>query len=74
VYRDFNLKDGTYDESKIYDDVAGLNIHKAGADSQQVNNWSHGCQVFKREADFNLFLAKSKYSPWDEIQPESIDL
>jgi hypothetical protein len=62
VYRDFNLKDGTYDESKIYDDVAGLNIHKAGADSQQVNNWSHGCQVFKREADFNLFLAKVKLS------------
>lgn len=57
VYRDFNLKDGTYDESKIYTDVAGLNIHKAGADSQQVNGWSHGCQVFKREADFNLFMS-----------------
>jgi hypothetical protein len=56
VYRDWNLKDGTYDESKIYDDVAGLNIHKAGVDSQQVNNWSEGCQVFKKSADFDAFM------------------
>ena len=50
------MKDGTYDESKIYDDVAGLNIHKAGADSQQVNNWSEGCQVFKKSANFDEFM------------------
>lgn len=57
VYRDFNLKDGTYDETKIYNDVAGLNIHKAGVDSQQVNGWSEGCQVFKRAVDFEAFMA-----------------
>lgn len=57
VYRDFNLKDGTYDETKIYNDVAGLNIHKAGVDSQQVKNWSEGCQVFKRAVDFEAFMA-----------------
>lgn len=56
VYRDWNLKDGTYDESKIYNDVAGLNIHKAGTNSQQVNNWSEGCQVFKMSADFDAFM------------------
>jgi hypothetical protein len=56
VYRDWNLKDGTYDESKIYNDVAGLNIHKAGVNSQQVNNWSEGCQVFKMSADFDAFM------------------
>ena len=56
VYRDWNLKDGTYDESKIYNDVAGLNIHKAGADSINVNNWSEGCQVFKREKEFLAFM------------------
>jgi hypothetical protein len=56
VYRDWNLKDGTYDESKIYNDVAGLNIHKAGADSVNVNNWSEGCQVFKREKEFLAFM------------------
>ena len=56
VYRDWNLKDGTYDESKIYNEVAGLNIHKAGADSINVNNWSEGCQVFKREKEFLAFM------------------
>jgi hypothetical protein len=56
VYRDWNLKDGTYDESKIYNDVAGLNIHKAGLNSQQVNNWSEGCQVFKMSPDFDAFM------------------
>jgi hypothetical protein len=62
VYRDWNLKDGTYDESKIYNDVAGLNIHKAGVDSQQVNNWSEGCQVFKKAANFDDFIEIVKKS------------
>ena len=55
VYRDY-VADGVYDESKIQEGVFGINIHKAGADSVQVNNWSEGCQVFKREKDFNEFL------------------
>jgi hypothetical protein len=55
VYRDY-VADGVYDESKIQEGVFGINIHKAGADSVQVNDWSHGCQVFKREKDFNEFL------------------
>lgn len=57
VYRDFNLKDGTYDESKIYTDAAGINIHMAGEDSTFVNNWSEGCQVFKRKKDFIEFMS-----------------
>ncbi len=56
VYRDY-VADGVYDESKIQEGVFGINIHKAGADSIQVNNWSEGCQVFKREKDFNEFMA-----------------
>jgi hypothetical protein len=56
VYRDY-VADGVYDESKIQEGVFGINIHKAGADSIQVNDWSHGCQVFKREKDFNEFMA-----------------
>ena len=55
VYRDAN-KDMTYDESKIQEGIFGINIHKAGADSTYVENWSEGCQVFKRERDFNQFL------------------
>lgn len=55
VYRDAN-KDMTYDESKIQEGIFGINIHKAGADSTYVENWSEGCQVFKKAADFEEFM------------------
>jgi len=55
VYRDDN-KDMTYDENKITEGVYGINIHKAGADSTYVENWSEGCQVFKKAADFEEFM------------------
>ena len=55
VYRDAN-KDLNYDENKIQEGLFGINIHKAGADSTYVENWSEGCQVFKKEADFNEFM------------------
>jgi hypothetical protein len=55
VYRDPN-RDLTYDETKIAEGVFGINIHKAGADSTYVENWSEGCQVFKRSADFEEFM------------------
>ena len=55
VYRDPN-RDMTYDETKIQEGVFGINIHKAGKDSTYVENWSEGCQVFKREADFNSMM------------------
>jgi hypothetical protein len=55
VYRDAN-KDMTYDESKTETGIFGINIHKAGADSTYVENWSEGCQVFKKSADFDAFM------------------
>lgn len=55
VYRDAN-KDMTYDESKIQEGIFGINIHKAGVDSTYVENWSEGCQVFKKAADFEAFM------------------
>lgn len=55
VYRDAN-KDLNYDENKIAEGVFGINIHKAGADSTYVENWSEGCQVFKKSADFEAFM------------------
>ena len=55
VYRDAN-KDLNYDENKIQEGIFGINIHKAGADSTYVENWSEGCQVFKRAADFEEFM------------------
>lgn len=55
VYRDAN-KDLTYDEKLITEGIYGINIHKAGQDSQWVNDWSEGCQVFKRVKDFDEFM------------------
>jgi len=55
VYRDAN-KDMSYDESKIQEGVFGINIHKAGANSTYVENWSEGCQVFKKADDFDEFM------------------
>ena len=55
VYRDAN-RDMNYDETKIQEGVFGINIHKAGANSTYVENWSEGCQVFKRAADFEEFM------------------
>jgi len=56
VYRDAN-RDLTYNEDRIQEGVFGINIHKAGADSTYVENWSEGCQVFKKAADFEAFMS-----------------
>lgn len=55
VYRDAN-KDLNYDETKIAEGVFGINIHKAGVDSTFVENWSEGCTVFKKSAEFEEFM------------------
>jgi len=61
VFRDDN-KDMVYDEKKITEGVYGINIHKAGQDSIWVENWSSGCQVFKRVKDFDEFMKIIKKS------------
>lgn len=55
VFRDAN-KDMTYDEKVTDTGMFGINIHKAGQDSTWVDNWSHGCSVFKRVKDFDVFM------------------
>lgn len=56
VYRDAD-KDMEYDVNKITTgNNYGINIHKAGQDSTWIDNWSHGCQVFKRVKDFDAFM------------------
>ena len=50
VFREESIKCGLY----------GMNIHKAGINSENVNNWSAGCQVFKKTADFDEFIALCK--------------
>lgn len=56
VYRDADF-DLEYDENKITEGIYGINIHKAGRDSTWVENWSAGCQVFKRVMDFDAFMS-----------------
>lgn len=55
VYRD-NNRDMIFDEKKIAEGVFGINIHKAGVNSTFVENFSEGCQVFKKSADFEEFM------------------
>ena len=52
-----------YDRNAIFDfgqgestGNYGINIHHAGTDSEEVNKWSAGCQVFKKLADFDDFM------------------
>ena len=55
VYRDAN-RDMVLNENKIQEGLFGINIHKAGTDTKFVEDWSEGCQVFKRTQDFNEFM------------------
>ena len=38
----------------------GVNIHKAGKDSKDVDTWSAGCQVFQKSDDFNTFMTLAR--------------
>jgi hypothetical protein len=55
VWRDKN-KNMTFDEVETDTGMFGINIHKAGSVSNFVENWSEGCQVFKRSKDFDAFM------------------
>ena len=57
VYRDKN-KDMTFNETIIQEGIFGINGHRSNpkTESAYVENWSEGCQVFKRVKDFNEFM------------------
>jgi hypothetical protein len=59
VFRDSN-KDLMFEEIRVDTGMFGINIHKAGKDSTWVENWSEGCQVFKRVKDFDVFMSICK--------------
>ena len=59
VWRDSN-KDLVFVERVTDTGIFGINIHKAGQDSQWVENWSEGCSVFKRVTDFDVFMSICK--------------
>jgi len=58
VYRDDNKDDiidaevGTEEEGYF-----GINIHRAGQHSTQIDRWSAGCQVFANSDDFDEFMS-----------------
>lgn len=58
VWRDKN-RDQSFDEVVVEEGVFGINIHRSNpkTESQYVENWSEGCQVFKRVKDFDAFMA-----------------
>jgi hypothetical protein len=59
TYRDYD-RDAVFDIfTKETTGTYGINIHKAGANSQDVDNWSAGCQVFQKSADFDDFMDKT---------------
>lgn len=59
VWRDAN-RDLLFEEKVTDTGMFGINIHKAGTDSTWVENWSEGCQVFKRVKDFDAFMSICK--------------
>ena len=59
VWRDAN-KDLIFEERVTDTGMFGINIHKSGTDSTWVENWSEGCQVFKRVKDFDVFMSICK--------------
>jgi len=69
VYRD-NNRDEVLDfcPTMADDGLHGINLHKAGLDSTQVDRWSAGCQVFQKDHDFAILMAlvqraKGKWGP-----------
>ena len=57
TYRDSNKDDIIdCDVESITEGYYGINIHKAGAHSTQVDRWSAGCQVFANAEDFAEFM------------------
>lgn len=59
VYRD-NNKDLIVDEKDFEWGFFGINIHKAGISSGEINRWSAGCQVFQHAKDFYKFMSLCK--------------
>ena len=57
VYR-YNNLNREYDliEENVQEGIYGINIHKAGKHSTQIDRWSAGCQVIAKESNFDFFM------------------
>lgn len=68
VYRDMNCDEHLdLHVLNIAEGVFGINLHKAGEASTQVDKWSAGCQVIAREDHFDSLMSlcdkQLKYHP-----------
>jgi len=61
VYIDPDL-DMVYDEEKVTKGMYSINIHCVEEDPAFTEDWSDGCQIFKRKQDFNEFMGILKKS------------
>ena len=55
VFRD-NNKDENHDKGYIQEGFFGINIHRAGKDSKEINRHSAGCLVLSVESQFQRFI------------------
>lgn len=57
VWRD-NNRNMLFEEVTVQEGSFGINIHRSNpkTESEYVENWSEGCQVFKRVKDFNELM------------------
>lgn len=55
IWRDPN-RDMIFNENLVERGIFGINIHKAMENTKCVEDWSEGCQVFKRNPDFLEFM------------------
>ena len=61
VYRDYN-RDAILDWNNGREETGlfGINIHKAGANTEDIGKYSAGCQVFRNVADFEEFMTLAR--------------
>ena len=57
VFRDYN-RDAILDWNNGREETGlfGINLHKAGANTQDIGKYSAGCQVFQNVSDFEEFM------------------
>jgi len=56
IYRDGNRDEEMEPTGKVTKGYYGINVHRAGRDSDLVNKWSAGCMVFKSSHHADDFL------------------
>ena len=70
LIRDYNRDNKLdYHSGREETGLFGVNLHRAGKDSQTVDRWSAGCQVFSQVREFNEFmkLARQARDLWGNL-------